>query len=51
MKLDIGSMIKRLNTERIAVPVVACGIGTDADAAVAAIEQGAKEYHYRQMQS
>ena len=44
VKLDIGSMIKRLNTERIAVPVVACGIGTDADAAVAAIEQGAKEY-------
>ena len=44
VKLDIGSMIKRLDTERIAVPVVACGIGTDADAAVAAIEQGAKEY-------
>ena len=44
VKLDIGGMIKRLDTERIAVPVVACGIGTDADAAVAAIEQGAKEY-------
>ena len=44
VKLDIGSMIKRLDTERIAVPVVACGIGTDADAAVAAIKQGAKEY-------
>jgi two-component system response regulator FlrC len=26
------------------VPVVACGIGTDADAAVAAIHSGAKEY-------
>ena len=44
VKLDIGSMITRLDTERIAVPVVACGIGTDADAAVKAIEQGAKEY-------
>ncbi|MBL25899.1 MAG: sigma-54-dependent Fis family transcriptional regulator [Rhodospirillaceae bacterium] len=44
VKLDIGSMIERLDSERIAVPVVACGIGTDADAAVAAIEKGAKEY-------
>ncbi|MGY9106264.1 MAG: sigma-54-dependent transcriptional regulator, partial [Alphaproteobacteria bacterium] len=41
VKLDIGGLIKRLQSER----VVACGLGsTIADEAVAAIEQGAKEY-------
>jgi DNA-binding NtrC family response regulator len=45
VKLDIGGLIKRLQSERIVVPVVACGLGsTIADEAVAAIEQGAKEY-------
>jgi len=42
--LDIGQLITSLKTERITVPVVACGIGTDADAAVRAIRAGAKEY-------
>src|ERR1700733_13177160 len=42
--LDIGELITSLKTERITVPVVACGIGTDADAAVRAIRAGAKEY-------
>ena len=42
--LDVGDMVKRLESERISVPVVACGIGADSDAAVEAIEQGAKEY-------
>lgn len=44
VKLDTGNLVQRLEVERIAIPVVACGIGTDADSAVAAIEQGAKEY-------
>ncbi|MBO42999.1 MAG: sigma-54-dependent Fis family transcriptional regulator [Rhodospirillaceae bacterium] len=44
IKLDTGNLVQRLEIERIAIPVVACGIGTDADAAVAAVEQGAKEY-------
>ena len=44
VKLDIAGMIDSLRQERICVPVVACGIGTDADAAVRAIRAGAKEY-------
>src|SRR6185312_13586584 len=44
VKLDIGRMIESLRQERINVPVVACGIGADADAAVRAIRAGAKEY-------
>jgi two-component system response regulator FlrC len=44
VKLDIARMIESLRQERINVPVVACGIGADADAAVRAIKAGAKEY-------
>ena len=44
VKLDIGRMIECLRQERISVPLVACGIGADADAAVRAIKAGAKEY-------
>ena len=44
VKLDIARMIESLKQERINVPVVACGVGTDADAAVRAIKAGAKEY-------
>src|SRR4029077_17021755 len=43
-KLDVGRRVESLKQERFAVPVVACGIGTDADAAVRAIKAGAKEY-------
>ena len=42
--LDIGTFIDSLKSERITVPVVACGIGADASAAVRAIRAGAKEY-------
>ena len=42
--LDIATLITSLKNERITVPVVACGIGTDANAAVRAIRSGAKEY-------
>ena len=44
VKLNIGDLVTRLASERINVPVVSCGIGTDADAAVEAIRQGAREY-------
>ncbi|MGQ9368836.1 sigma-54 interaction domain-containing protein [Azospirillum sp. A39] len=44
VKLDIARFIECLKTERITIPVVACGIGTDAAAAVRAIRAGAKEY-------
>ena len=42
--LDIGVLVVALKAERIHVPVVACGIGADATAAVRAIKAGAKEY-------
>ena len=42
--LDVGDMIKRLTAERINLPIVACGIGNDSNAAVLAIRGGAKEY-------
>ena len=42
--LDVKAFIDSLESERISVPVVACGIGTDTEAAVRAIRAGAKEY-------
>jgi DNA-binding NtrC family response regulator len=42
--LDVGRLIESLRTERINVPVVACGIGNDTQAAIRAIRAGAKEY-------
>jgi len=42
--LDIRDLVLRLEAERIAAPIVACGVSTDARAAVAAIRAGAKEY-------
>ncbi len=44
IKQDIAGFIADLEAERIHMPVVACGIGTDARAAVKAIQDGAKEY-------
>ena len=44
IKQKIGKLIEDLEKERIHVPVVACGIGTDSRAAVKAIQDGAKEY-------
>jgi DNA-binding NtrC family response regulator len=42
--LSVGDLVTALERERIRIPVVACGTGTDARAAVAAIQAGAKEY-------
>jgi two-component system, response regulator FlrC len=42
--LDIRTLVRRLEAERIVVPIVACGTNNDAGAAVAAIHAGAKEY-------
>src|SRR5215813_14046508 len=42
--VDIRALVEQLEAERIHVPIVACGTGTDARAAVAAIHAGAKEY-------
>ncbi|HEX5507755.1 MAG TPA: sigma-54 dependent transcriptional regulator [Pseudolabrys sp.] len=41
---DIRDLVSRLEAERIHVPIVACGVTSDARAAVAAIHAGAKEY-------
>ncbi|MBX7200545.1 MAG: sigma-54 dependent transcriptional regulator [Rhodospirillaceae bacterium] len=41
---DIEQLLAEMKTERIHLPVVACGISTDSRAAVAAIKAGAKEY-------
>ncbi|SDU30282.1 sigma-54 dependent transcriptional regulator [Stappia sp. ES.058] len=42
--LDIAGLIGHLERERFHLPVVACGVKTDASAAVNAIRAGAKEY-------
>ena len=44
VRIEIGALIKALKDERISIPVVACGIGTDTALAVKAIRAGAKEY-------
>jgi DNA-binding NtrC family response regulator len=44
VKLDIRRLVKSLDSERISVPVVACGTSNDTNAAVEAIKAGAKEY-------
>ncbi len=44
VKLDVGRLIDALKAERFLVPVVACGVGNDAAAAVRAIRAGAREY-------
>lgn len=44
VKQKIGPFVERLNAERIHIPVIACGIHSDARAAVKAIQDGAKEY-------
>jgi two-component system, response regulator FlrC len=42
--LDVAGLIANMRAERIAVPVVACGVGNDTRSAVAAIKAGAREY-------
>src|SRR5918998_31466 len=42
--LSVRDLVAALEAERIRTPVIACGTGTDARAAVAAIQAGAREY-------
>jgi DNA-binding NtrC family response regulator len=44
VSLSVRDLVNSLAAERIRTPVVACGMATDARAAVAAIQAGAKEY-------
>lgn len=42
--LDVAHFISALRAERIALPVIACGIAASAEKAVAAIRAGARDY-------
>ena len=42
--MDIATLVASLQSERIDVPVVACGVGDDSKTAVQAIKAGAQEY-------
>ena len=44
VRLDVRELITRLAAERISLPVVACGIEADSEAAVRAIRAGAREF-------
>jgi len=44
VNLDIATFCKSLKSERISVPVIACGIGPEPAAAANAIRAGAQEY-------
>ena len=44
VNLQMDTLIKALERERMSVPVIACGVGNDTQAAVRAIRAGAKEY-------
>jgi DNA-binding NtrC family response regulator len=41
---DIGGLVAALAAERMAIPVVACGVNPDAEVAVRAIRAGAREF-------
>ncbi len=41
---DVAAVVRGLAAERMAVPVVACGTGTDPDIAAQAIRAGAREF-------
>ena len=44
VNLDIGALCRSLKSERISVPVIACGIGPEPAAAANAIRAAVKEY-------
>ncbi|WP_460449028.1 sigma-54-dependent transcriptional regulator FlbD [Alsobacter sp. SYSU BS001988] len=44
VSLSVRDLVAAFEAERIRTPVAACGTGTDARAAVAAIQAGAREY-------
>jgi two-component system response regulator FlrC len=44
LRRDIAGLLGAMAQERIAVPVVACGVNADAEAAVRAIRAGAREF-------
>ena len=41
---DVGALVRAMASERIAAPVVACGVDCEAEAAVRAVREGAREF-------
>jgi two-component system, response regulator FlrC len=44
LRHDVGALVATMAAERITTPVVACGVNPDAEAAVRAMRQGAREF-------
>ena len=44
VRMDVLGLLHALRTERIATPVIACGLDRESDAAIAAIRGGAREF-------
>jgi two-component system, response regulator FlrC len=44
LRHDVGALVAKMAAERITTPVVACGVNPDAEAAVRAMRQGAREF-------
>jgi DNA-binding NtrC family response regulator len=44
VSLDIAGFLEQIRSEHISTPLIACGIGSDPEAAVDAIKAGAQEY-------
>ncbi len=44
MSQEIGRLVRSLSQERISVPVIACGLETDPEAALRAIREGAQDF-------
>jgi two-component system, response regulator FlrC len=44
LQADIGGLLQALRDERIGLPVIACGPNSAAEAAIAAVRQGAREF-------
>jgi two-component system response regulator FlrC len=44
LRRDVGALLRAMVQERIIVPVIACGVNAEAEAAVRAIRDGAREF-------
>ena len=44
LRHDIGALLRAMTQERISAPVIACGVNAEAEAAVRAIREGAREF-------
>jgi len=44
VEMDIGGLVQSLASERIVVPVIACGLDTEPEAALRAVRSGARDF-------